>query len=171
MLHLWHRENCGEITALLLHLNQGKLQQTYLVTSSNEAWWVIFHFLYSTRQITFHFYKQISQLYFKKWNIFWFNFFSLYKNQRSAPLLLFAIIIPIDNLLVVEGQVSQVLSGYFQVICDARCHHYQGFQVLPSKKKTLEGYKCASSQDTIDKRQARTHRGSLLLFVPLHILY
>ena len=95
------------------------------------------------------------------------QFFFLYKNQRSVRLLLFVIIIPIDNLLVVEGQVSQVLSGYFQVICDARCHHYQGFQVLPSEKERLKVTN-ALPQKTQQTETGTHTRG---FPSPLHILY
>ena len=61
--------------------------------------------------------------------------YNMHTIQSCVSLLLFANNIPFVNLLVVGGQVSQVLSGYFQVICDARCHRYQGFQVLPSEKE------------------------------------
>ena len=146
----------------MLHLNQGKLQQTYLVTSSNEAWWVIFPFLYSTRQITLQFYKQISQLYFNKRNIL-IQFFFLYKNQRSAPLLLFAIIIPWQLTCrwgSSESSAFWILSG------DMWCpvSPLPGISSAAIWKRTLEGYKCASWEDTIDRDR---HAHTVILFSSL----
>ena len=163
MLHLWHRENCVEITAVM-HLNQGKLQQTYLVTSSNEARWVIFPFLYSTRQITFQFYKQISQLYFNKRNIFWFNFFPCTKTSAVRRCCCLPLLFLLRTYLSLRVKWVKCFLDTFRwyvmpgvtITRDFKCCHL---------KKNAWRLQMRFLRRHNRQRQARTHGGSLLPFI------